>query len=197
MRHLRREITRGTLDPGLHLVEKRLAEDFSVSRGTIREALARLASTGLVEFVAGAGHRIRYFSDRDVFEIGEVFAALEGRAASHARLPLPDSVAHELRETAERMHDLRVPEDLDELMDLDRAFHSTLMVQQPRTKLFDAWKSQEPLLALMVVPLARRQATTGEDHAARHLLLLDAAMSGDSAKLITALEDHYHQRDSS
>ncbi|MFD2420071.1 GntR family transcriptional regulator [Amycolatopsis pigmentata] len=195
VRRLRREITRGTLDPGRHLVETRLAEDFSVSRGTIREALTRLASTGLVEFVAGSGHRVRYFSDGDVVEIGEVFAALEGRAALHTQLPLEASIARELRDIAERMRGLRVPDDLDELLELDRSFHATLMGHQPRSKLFDAWKSQEPLLSLMVIPLLRRGHSASQDHAARHLLLLDAAMSGEASKLIEALEDHYHQHE--
>ena len=190
---IRREIILGTLDPGRHLVETRLAEDLSVSRGTIREALTRLASTGLVEFSPGSGNRVRYFSDSDIAEIGEVFAALEGRAARHAALPPSKSVEKELRAIAERMRELRLPDDVDELMRLDREFPGPLMSQQPRAKRFEAWQSLESLLAIQMVPIIRRGVGTGDKQATRHLLLLDAAMTGDSDVLIKALEEHYYQ----
>ena len=183
----------GTLDPGRHLVEKRLAEDLSVSRGTVREALTRLASTGLVEFSAGSGHRVRYFSDDDIAEIGEVFAALEGRAAVHATLPLPESVEKELRGIAERMRGLRLPDDVDELMRLDREFHGMLMSQQPKAKLVEAWRALESLIAVMMVPIMRRGLGSAGNQADRHLLLVDAAMTGEREMLIKALEQHYYQ----
>jgi GntR family transcriptional regulator, rspAB operon transcriptional repressor len=190
---IRREIILGTLDPGRHLVEKRLAEDLSVSRGTVREALTRLASTGLVEFSAGSGHRVRYFSDDDIAEIGEVFAALEGRAALHAALPLPETVEKELRGIAERMRGLRLPEDVDEQMRLDREFHGMLMSQQPKAKLVEAWQTLESLIAVMMVPTMRRGLGSADNQADRHLLLVDAAMTGEREMLIKALEQHYYQ----
>lgn len=190
---IRREIILGTLDPGRHLVEKRLAEDLSVSRGTVREALTRLASTGLVESSPGSGHRVRYFSDDDIAEIGEVFAALEGRAALHTALPLPETAEKELRGIAESMRGLRLPEDVDDLMRLDREFHGTLMSQQPKAKLVEAWQSLESLIAVMMVPIMRRGLGSADNQATRHLLLVDAAMTGERDVLIKALEQHYYQ----
>lgn len=190
---IRREIILGTLDPGRHLVEKRLAEDLSVSRGTIREALTRLASTGLIESSAGSGHRVRYFSDGDIVEIGAVFAALEGRGAFHAVLPLPESVEHELRGIAESMRGLRLPDDVDILMRLDREFHGTLMSQQPNAKLGEAWQTLESLIAVMMVPIMRRGLGSADNQADRHLLLVDAAMTGEREVLIKSLEQHYYQ----
>jgi DNA-binding GntR family transcriptional regulator len=190
---IRREIILGTLDPGRHLVETRLAQDLSVSRGTVREALTRLASTGLVEFSPGSGNRVRYFSDSDIAEVGEVFAALEGRAAQHAALPLAKSAEEELRAIAERMRGLRLPEDVDDLMRLDREFHGTLMSQQGKGKLYEAWQSLESLLAIQMVPIMRRGVGTASNQADRHLLLLDAALTGERELLIKALEEHYYQ----
>ena len=76
----------------------------------------------LVDSSAGSGHRVRYFSDYDIAEIGGVFAALEGRAAQHTALRLPETVEKLLWATAERMRELRLPEDVDEQMRLDREF---------------------------------------------------------------------------
>ncbi len=53
---LRREISRGTYHINDRLPpERRLAEQFGVARGTVREALSRLASESLVEIKAGSG----------------------------------------------------------------------------------------------------------------------------------------------
>jgi GntR family transcriptional regulator, rspAB operon transcriptional repressor len=195
VQRIRTEIVRGRLDPGRHLVETRLAEDLGVSRGTVREALAQLASGGLLEFAPGAGHRVRYFSQRDIVQIGEIFAVLEGRATMHADLPLPKGTERELRATAEMMRQLDIPDESERLMELDREFHERIMRGQPQTKLYDAWRSQESLLWLMAVPLLQRRHSSGEEQAQRHLSLIDAAMSGDHQNLVRALEDHYHQHD--
>ncbi len=53
---LRREITRGVLSPRERLMpERELAEAYSVSRSTVREALNHLAQEGLVEIKRGSG----------------------------------------------------------------------------------------------------------------------------------------------
>lgn len=190
---IRLEIARGTLDPGRQLVETRLAEDLGVSRGTVREALAQLTATGLVESAPGSGVRVRYFSDRDVLEVGEVFALLEGRAASHLALPLAGDVETRLRETAEQMRPLRLPDDIERIMALDRDFHDTLLRQQPQLMLREAWRNQEPMLAVMVVALVRRGTYDHFDQADRHLRLVDAAMSGSTDELVDAIDEHYRQ----
>lgn len=190
---IRLEIARGTLDPGLQLVETRLAEDLHVSRGTVREALAQLAATGLVDSAPGAGVRVRYFSDRDVVEVGEVFAVLEGRAATHMTLPLDSDAEVRLRETAERMRGLRMPDHIDRIMALDREFHDTLLRLQPQSKLREAWRTQEPMLAVMVVALIRRGTDIDVDQADRHLRLVDAAMTGRQEALVAAIDEHYRQ----
>lgn len=111
----------------------------------------------------------------------------------HAVLPPSESVEKELRRIAERMRGLRLPEDVDDLMRLDREFHGTLMNQQPKAKLVEAWQSLESLLAVMMVPIMRRGVGTADSQADRHLLLVDAAMSGEPELLIKGLEQHYYQ----
>lgn len=45
---LRRAIYAGKIKPGEKLVERRLAREFAISRGPLRESLVRLMSEGLV-----------------------------------------------------------------------------------------------------------------------------------------------------
>ncbi|MGI8576864.1 MAG: GntR family transcriptional regulator [Nocardioidaceae bacterium] len=59
--HLSRDILRGVLEPGERLPgEHELAARFEVSRGTVRQALARLQDDGLIEKHAGAGSFVAF-----------------------------------------------------------------------------------------------------------------------------------------
>jgi DNA-binding GntR family transcriptional regulator len=77
---LREAIVRGELRPNARLVETELAGWLKVSRTPLREALARLASDGLVE-TRRRGWVVREHTAQEVREIHEVRAALEGMAA--------------------------------------------------------------------------------------------------------------------
>lgn len=189
---LRLAIMRGSLPAGEHLVEVRLAAELRVGRSTIREALQRLAASGLVEVVPHRGHRVRAFGDRDATEICEVLGLLEAHAARRLAAPLDPAVATRLRETAGRMASLRFPDDLERFIELDRAFHGMLMEVADQRWLHQAWRSQEPLLGPLLVTLTRRGTGSGTEQAQRHLELVAAAESGDGERLAQACLRHYH-----
>lgn len=63
---LRREISRGTLEPLERLMpERELAEIYSVSRSTVREALNLLSKEGLVEIKRGSGTYVSSIQNKD------------------------------------------------------------------------------------------------------------------------------------
>ena len=67
----------GELPPGTVLRQEQLSERFGVSRTPIREALRRLAATGLVSFVPNRGVRVRTISRAELREAFLVRAELE------------------------------------------------------------------------------------------------------------------------
>src|SRR5580704_11921677 len=70
--------------PGQRLVEPDMMRDFDVSRGTVREALRRLAAEGFVQIELYRGASIRKMSRDEFVELNEIRALLEGYAASLA-----------------------------------------------------------------------------------------------------------------
>jgi DNA-binding GntR family transcriptional regulator len=66
---IRESILDGRFEPGDPLIESDIAVDLDVSRGTVREALARLREDGLVEQVPPRGLAVRRFSIDDVVDI--------------------------------------------------------------------------------------------------------------------------------
>lgn len=81
---LRNAIVRGDIAPGTKLSEPKLAIEYNVSRGPLREAIRRLESINLVKHVPHEGVRVITLDLPQVIEIYHVREALEGKAAALA-----------------------------------------------------------------------------------------------------------------
>src|SRR5690554_4401553 len=77
-------ILSGKLKGGERLNDSKLAKAFSISRGPVRSALARLAEAGLVDLIPYRGAFVRTIDLDDVLEIYEVRAAVERAGAMAA-----------------------------------------------------------------------------------------------------------------
>jgi DNA-binding GntR family transcriptional regulator len=82
--HIRREIVEGRYRPGQRLIEQRIAEQFSLSRTPVREALRRLEAEGLVLSEPNRGAVVRTLSTADVSDLYGLRARLEAYAAELA-----------------------------------------------------------------------------------------------------------------
>ena len=194
---LRNEILLGSRYPRERLGELDLAEQHKVSRGTIREALQRLAAMGFVVGEAHRGYTVREFTHEDVVGLGEVFAMIELQAIRSIRFPVSSETVQVMRESAEQMSELDLLRDFDRFWELDRTFHGSLIAESKRPWLIDTWLRQQPFLNVITVPTMLRPGVKypGSVATERHLELLDALVSGDPEVLHRAIEDHYHQHD--
>ena len=105
--YLRESILKGKLEPAQRLMEVQLAEQLGVSRTPVREAIRKLELEGLVVMLPRKGAYVADVSLKDIIEVLEIRAALEGLAASVA---------------AERMTD----EDLEKLELISYQFKKSL-----------------------------------------------------------------------
>jgi len=89
-----RALYEGRYVPGQRLIAPDLMREFDVGRGTIREVLQRLASTGVVQLVAQKGARVRRLSRREVTEVLDLVEVLRGLAARGAAHAVVDPALH-------------------------------------------------------------------------------------------------------
>lgn len=75
--NLRAVILNGDMPPGTPLVEARLAQQFGVSRGPLREAMRQLTEEGLLSTKAYTGTHVTELTVKDVREIFALRTALE------------------------------------------------------------------------------------------------------------------------
>ncbi|MDJ1135769.1 GntR family transcriptional regulator [Streptomyces iconiensis] len=78
---LAERIANGEFPLGTWMRQAKVAEDYGVSRTPASLALSRLEAMGVLERVPNRGFRVRYPSPREIMEVFEVRAVLEGHAA--------------------------------------------------------------------------------------------------------------------
>lgn len=114
LEQLRQAILCGEMAPAQRLVENELAEQYGVTRGSMRAALLDLTSEGLVERIRNRGSRVRVVTVEEAVEITECRMALEGLCAAKAAEVATDA-------------------QLDELTDLGRAMSQAVADGDPVT----------------------------------------------------------------
>ncbi|HTN62977.1 MAG TPA: GntR family transcriptional regulator [Devosia sp.] len=81
---IREKILSRALKSGEAISEERLAEDLSISRTPVREALLLLQSEGLIQKEANQPFRVRHVTNREYFQSMRMRELLEGEAISIA-----------------------------------------------------------------------------------------------------------------
>ena len=119
---IERRILSGESKPGERLTQQGLARELGVGQGLIRESLFELQWLGLVESIDGLG---AFVDKLDVARISEAYLVremLEGLAARLACRTVGRSDIIELRDMADRIHQL-AQSDAAEAAFIDRKFH--------------------------------------------------------------------------
>jgi DNA-binding GntR family transcriptional regulator len=179
---LRRAILTGRLKAGERLVEERLADELSVSRNPVREAIRALASEGLVDVAARRGASVAVMSDQEARETIEVRALLEGH---NARL-------------AARRHDKQVIKRIEAVLNKGTAavaaghfdqlyFHSELAAAGQNRVLGELLQRLRDRTAMLFAPRSpSRQSRSWNEHAG----ILRAIIDGDERAAATLAAEH-------
>lgn len=181
--------------------ERELADQFGVSRPTLREAMIALEMLGMIEarhglgiYVTGDVRPVTPASAEPAFEIGafeliEARRLFEGEAAALAATAITDDQIVELEALMERM--AREEEILGE--DADREFHMVIArasgngaIIATIENLWD-WRNRSPLARNI---LTRARGMGLEPRIIEHRRVLEALKARDPAAARRAMRDH-------
>ncbi|MGW0806844.1 GntR family transcriptional regulator [Nonomuraea sp. NPDC002799] len=173
---LRRRILSGEFAQGERLVEDRLAASLGVSRNPVRESIRVLATEGFVEVVPRFGATVARLSAEEGEELFDVRMAIEGLAARLAARKRSPAAARRLRQVLEQAKEAVESGHLEQVADLNTAFH--LAVGEAAGNSY---------LSLMMKPMLQRAqwvftqtaATRGPHSWSEHLGLCEAIVAGD------------------
>jgi DNA-binding GntR family transcriptional regulator len=176
---LREAILDGTLAASTWLREEDLANQLSVSRTPVREALRRLADERLTYRVANRGSVVAPMTLDEILAVYAVRESLEGLAAHTVALRRPHGAVEMLTELQQEMERSAETADIEELARLNLEFHRVLRRQasNPYLDLFLTQVEQavRRFGQSTYVDPARRPVALAE-----HQRIVDAIAAGDA-----------------
>lgn len=184
--HVRRRILCGHLDQGQRLKEAAFAEEYGVSRGSIRDTFVRLTKEGLLEATPNVGVRVAEapsaFKRRTLVRLRRT---IEGNALAQdcghqmsMLVPILEANLDEYRLACQR-------EALEDVVVLDMAFHRGIVEAADGGSLLDTWL---PIVSQMFLRYSRHHSLieSYEEHAA----IFRAMRSGDRVEAQRRLRAH-------
>ena len=124
---LRRRIRELELAPGLQLDKNQIGIEYGVSRAPVSEAIARLASEGLVDVFPQSGSFVALIRLEDVRENFLIRTGLEIEVARRAALLADAALLKRLDENLDAQLAAVKRNEMARLDDLDAAFHTLLV----------------------------------------------------------------------
>lgn len=123
---IREAIINGTLKPRERLMEIQMAEELGVSRTPIREALRKLELEGFIVMVPRKGAYVADVSFKDIADVFEIRAALEGLAAGLAAERITDEELEDMERLLAEKADSIARQDMEQLIEVDTKFHEAI-----------------------------------------------------------------------
>jgi DNA-binding GntR family transcriptional regulator len=175
---LKEQILTCQLPPGAGLNEGRLAEQLSVSKTPIREALAMLSHEGFIEVLPRQGYRVTDLTLADVQEIFNLRLLLEPAAAALAAERATADQLQALRSLAEEHVEVDSDEGFAAMIAQSREFHVRLAEASGNRRLAETLQHLlEEMQRLYLSGLNLRQSV--EDQRGEHRDLVAALLKGN------------------
>ncbi len=187
---LRDAIVDGTLAPGEQLRDLELAEWLGVSRTPVREALLRLAGSGLVESSPGRSTAVTAVDLRAVREARAVVAAMHQLAVREAVARLTRTDLATMRAANDRFRAAMAANDLDAALRADDELHGVAVTVAANRAVASVLDQLTPVLRR-----AERvwfAASRGEASAVRHDDLIRLCAEGDGDGAAAVAFDTWH-----
>jgi len=173
----------------IRLDERRLAQDFGISRTPVREAMAQLEREGFVRSEPRRGIYVVRKTKREVIELITVWAALESMAARLITESADDDEIASLRRMFATFENGEVRAHLDEYSQLNIEFHQSIIRMSRNDALIGL---AENLFTHMRI--IRRKTIGEKDRADRsirdHMHIIEALEARDTVRAETLVRDH-------
>jgi len=192
--HILHGIRMGEMRPGDRLVPEEIAAAIGMSRMPVREAFSRLAGEGLLVIRPNRGVVVRGLTEKEVSEVFEMRAVLEGLAAAMAAERATEADIQDLEQLLVRMESCQP--SLSDWITVHRQFHERLCSISDAPRLMRQISS----LHSVVEPLMRiwlENSPSLDSIQSVHEELMQALRDGDSAVMEALMRAHVRETTSS
>lgn len=123
---IKNKIESGEYSPAQSLTESALAEEYSVSRNTIKKALLMLENDAYVSIGLNKGAKVRSYSKSEVIQFLELREVLEGFIVRLTVPEITDKQIEKLRKILEQMKEFKESNDLMSYSACNKKFHTII-----------------------------------------------------------------------
>jgi len=134
---LQKAIFSGKFKSGERITEKEITEELKVSRTPVREALYRLASTGLIKIIPHRGFLISRWSSMEIKDVIELRIALEVFAVKLAIKRILPNEINEIKILVAKMEKAVKRKDIMKASHLNSLFHDKIVRASKNKELFE------------------------------------------------------------
>ncbi|MBV9955892.1 MAG: GntR family transcriptional regulator [Pseudolabrys sp.] len=181
------DVYRGRED--IRLDERKLAQDFGISRTPVREALAQLESEGFVRSVPRRGIYVVRKTKREVIELITAWAALESMAARLITQTATGDEIAGLRKMFASFVDGKILAHLDEYSEANIEFHQSIVRMSHNNVLIEMAGNLFTHMRMI-----RRKTIVEKDRAERsirdHMHIIEALEARDTKRAEQLVRDH-------
>lgn len=186
---LRDAIIVGELKPGERLMEVKLADKMGVSRTPVREAIRKLELEGLVNMLPRKGAHVADLSVKDIVDVLEVRATLDGLATSLSASRITDEELKELKHINLQFIGFIEKENLQGSVKKDVEFHDIIYRSSRNDKLMQIVSNlREQVQRFRVIYL--KDYKSPKELIKEHIDIYDAIYSRDPEKAQQMAQRH-------
>jgi DNA-binding GntR family transcriptional regulator len=186
---VRQGVRSGALRPGELYSVYRLAEELGISRSPVREALLRLAETGMIRFERNRGFRVILPTPQDIAEIVSIRVALEVPAVRRATIQAGANDRAAVRQQYAAMETAAASNDVAAFERHDQQLHALLMDIEGNIRTKSIINNLRDAVRLVDVSTVRLDRSLTEV-LADHLPIVQAFEAGDHKAAALAMEHH-------
>ena len=183
------EITSGILRPGDQLDESALADKYAVSRTPIREAIRAMVGLGLLETRPRKGAIVRILTSKELLDLFEVGAGLEGMACRLAASALTQKHAEAIEQALENCIAASATSNKVQYSIANLEFHAAIHAATDNYWLIEQLQN----IVIHINPyrslpydIRGRIAKSTEEHA----VICEAILAGEGEKASELMRDH-------
>lgn len=185
------QIVNGDLQPGEHIREMEWAKAFNTSQAPVREAIRDLESRGVVESIPFKGSFVRELTVKDLRDIHQVRAGLEGVALKNAIIKATDKDIEKLHQCLIRMKQYARSGEQKKFREEDVAFHKTIVQLADTTELMKMWNmcNVELWTAFNIISSATELIEFADSHDA----IYEVLKNRDLTQAYSIMEAHFEE----
>ncbi|WP_085506058.1 GntR family transcriptional regulator [Thalassobacillus devorans] len=188
LEYLRKQIILGHFEKGDHLVEATLSKQLEVSRGPIREAIAKLEAENLVEKHSNGRTVVKRFDIIDIQNLYDSRILLETHALKQINPEILEMNKSNLYLFVDQMQKSYEQKQRD--IESDLAFHGYLVKLTDNHTLIQLWSSLKEVFRTLIDITSEVTESKQQEIIDQHVSIVESLAEGNVAQANKLLTEH-------